>query len=155
MPSEKALTMDAYEIYHFLFETFPGIGVLVGIGLVVSLLAAVLMERRTRKTYVDRGERAEGDEWSFFDDDDEDDEENDTSAAQNGNASSAKETGRGSSTAAASGSTSASPITTPAKPIVKRRSVKRVKTTSASSPNDADSEPAGSTTPTDRSDSPS
>ena len=42
--------------------------VLVGIGLVVSLLAAVLMERRTRKTYVDRGERADGDEWSFFDD---------------------------------------------------------------------------------------
>lgn len=138
--------MDAYEIYHFLFETYPGIGVLVGIGLVVSLLAAVLMERRTRKTYVDRGERADGDEWSFFDD--EDDEDNDASAAQGGNAAGAKKTGAGPSAAVASGSTSASPITTPAKPVVKRRTVKRVKTTNASAPSDADSEPAEDATPT-------
>ncbi len=61
--------MDFGELYHFLFETFPGIGCLVGIGLVVSLIVCVIMERRTRKTFANR-ERTE-DDWSFFDDDDE------------------------------------------------------------------------------------
>ncbi len=61
--------MDFGELYHFLFETFPGIGCLVGIGLVVSLIVCVIMERRTRKTFANH-ERTE-DDWSFFDDDDE------------------------------------------------------------------------------------
>lgn len=68
--------MDINSIYSFLFETYAGIGVLVGAGLVISLITAVIMELRTRKTFVDRGERAEDDEWSFFDDDDENEEEN-------------------------------------------------------------------------------
>ena len=60
--------MDFAELYHFLFETYVGIGVLVLSGLVLSLIAAVVMEFKTRKTFVDRGARADEDEWSFFDD---------------------------------------------------------------------------------------
>ena len=43
--------MDLGELYHFLFETIPGIGVLIGVGLVLSILASVIMERRTRKRF--------------------------------------------------------------------------------------------------------
>ena len=65
--------MDFGALYDFLFNTYAGIGCLVGIGLVVSLIACVIMERRTRKTFVDR--QGDEDDWSFFDD--EDDEEED------------------------------------------------------------------------------
>lgn len=61
--------MDFGALYHFLFETYAGIGCLVGAGLVISLIACIIMERRTRKTFVNR-EPGE-DDWSFFDDDDE------------------------------------------------------------------------------------
>ena len=63
--------MDFAALYHFLFETYAGIGCLVGIGLVASLLACVIMERRTRKRY--KNHQPDEDGWSFFDD--EDDEE--------------------------------------------------------------------------------
>lgn len=63
--------MDVAALYHFFFETYIGIGCLIGIGLVVSLIACVIMERRTRKIFVHR-EPSEND-WSFFGDDDEDD----------------------------------------------------------------------------------
>ena len=59
-------------MYHFLFETFAGIGCLVGIGLVISIIACIIMERRTRKRFANR--EAGEDDWSFFDDDDEDEE---------------------------------------------------------------------------------
>ena len=59
--------MDFGEIYHFLFETYAGMGVLIGVTLVLCIIIAFLLELRTRKTYVDRGEEAE-DEWSIFDD---------------------------------------------------------------------------------------
>ena len=36
----------------------------------ISIVAAIL-ELRTRKTYVDRGEKTEEDEWSIFDDDED------------------------------------------------------------------------------------
>ena len=72
--------MDFAEVYHFLFETYVGMGVLVGISLVLCIIIAALLELRTRKTYVDRGERADGDEWSIFDDDD--DNEGDEGASQ-------------------------------------------------------------------------
>lgn len=61
--------MDAYAVYHFLFETYEGIGCLIGGGLVISIIASVIMERRTRKTYVNH-EKGE-DDWSFFDDDED------------------------------------------------------------------------------------
>ena len=65
--------MDFGQLYHFLFETFEGIGCLIAIGLVSSIIACIIMERRTRKRFVSR--EAEEDDWSFFDDDD--DEEKD------------------------------------------------------------------------------
>ena len=66
--------MDFAGIYHFLFETYAGIGVLIAISLVLCVIIAAVLELRTRKTYVDRGERPEDDEWSIFDDEDEDEE---------------------------------------------------------------------------------
>ena len=65
--------MDLGALYHFLFETYAGIGCLVGAGLVLSLIACIIMERRTRKRFVDR--EPEEDDWSFFDDDEEEDGE--------------------------------------------------------------------------------
>ena len=48
--------MDFAAIYHFLFEQYAGIGVLVAAGLIISIVAAMIMEVKTRKTFVDRGE---------------------------------------------------------------------------------------------------
>jgi hypothetical protein len=62
--------MDFGEIYHFLFETYAGIGILIGISLVLCIIIAALLELRTRKTYVDRGPATDDDEWSIFDDED-------------------------------------------------------------------------------------
>uniref|UniRef100_A0A7C9JEA8 Uncharacterized protein n=1 Tax=Muribaculaceae bacterium Z82 TaxID=2304548 RepID=A0A7C9JEA8_9BACT len=70
--------MDAASIYHFLFETAPGIGCLIGGVLVLTLIASVIMERRTRKQFVDR-EPGE-DDWTFFDDDDEGEDGSDDSS---------------------------------------------------------------------------
>lgn len=68
-------TMDIGAIYHFFFETFPGIGCLVGVVIIACLIASVIMERRTRKIF--KNHQAEEDDWSFFDDDDgEDDSDN-------------------------------------------------------------------------------
>lgn len=61
--------MDFAAVYHFLFETYAGIGVLVGAGLVISLIACIIMERRTRKTF--QNHEKNEDDWSFFDDDDD------------------------------------------------------------------------------------
>lgn len=66
--------MDVGAIYHFLFETYTGIGILVAAGLVISLILCVIMERKTRSVYKDRGPKTD-DEWSLFDDDDDEDEE--------------------------------------------------------------------------------
>lgn len=65
--------MDFEALYHFLFESFAGIGVLVGCGLVISIIACVIMEKRTRKVYKNHEKTA--DDWSLFDDDDEEEEE--------------------------------------------------------------------------------
>lgn len=51
--------MDLAEIYHFIFETYAGIGCLVGAGIVISIVAAVISERKTRRVFRDRGERPE------------------------------------------------------------------------------------------------
>lgn len=68
--------MDFTELYHFLFETYGGIGVLIGSCLVICIIIAALLELRTRKKYVDRGDD-EDDEWALFDDDDDDEDDND------------------------------------------------------------------------------
>lgn len=67
--------MDAGEIYHFLFETYTGIGVMVVAGLIISLILCVVLERKTRRVYQDRGPRTEEDEWSLFDDEEKDEKE--------------------------------------------------------------------------------
>ena len=54
-------------IYSFLFESFAGIGVLVGACLVISIIVAAILEVKTRKTYVDRGNRE--DDTEFFEED--------------------------------------------------------------------------------------
>lgn len=59
------MDIDIGAVYHYLFETYQGIGILVGIGLVLGLIACVIMERRTRKLFKDH-EQSE-DDWSFFD----------------------------------------------------------------------------------------
>lgn len=46
--------MDIGQIYTFLFETYEGVACLVGACLVVTLLLAFLLERRTRRIYKDR-----------------------------------------------------------------------------------------------------
>ncbi len=65
--------MDFNEIYHFLFETYAGIGVLVGAGLILSVIICVILEFKTRKLYKNH-EPAE-DEWSLFYDEMEEGEE--------------------------------------------------------------------------------
>ncbi len=56
--------MDLNELYHFLFETYPGIGILVGAGLILSILVCVILEFRTRKLY--RNHEPAEDDWSLF-----------------------------------------------------------------------------------------
>jgi hypothetical protein len=51
--------MDFQAIYSFLFETYQGVGILVLAGLVISIIAAALLEVKTRRTFVDRGPREE------------------------------------------------------------------------------------------------
>lgn len=63
--------MSLDELYHFLFETYAGMGVLMGAVLVLSILVCVVLERRTKRLFRDRGP-AEKDEWSLFDDEEED-----------------------------------------------------------------------------------
>lgn len=64
--------MDFNQLYHFLFETFEGVGVLVLAGIVLSILVSVVLERKTRKRFTNH-EKTE-DDWSFFDDDDDEEE---------------------------------------------------------------------------------
>lgn len=70
--------MNFAELYHLLFETYTGIGILVGAGIVISILLCVVFEIRTKKRYRDQGPANEEDDWSIFgdDEDDEDDDDN-------------------------------------------------------------------------------
>ena len=58
-------------IYHFIFETYAGLAILMGGCLVICFILAFVLEKRTRKRYRDRGERVEG-ESLFGAEDDED-----------------------------------------------------------------------------------
>ena len=67
--------MSIESLYHFFFESFAGVGILVLAGLVISVLVCVIMEWRTRQAFKDRGEvEADDDDFTFFDDDDDEDE---------------------------------------------------------------------------------
>ena len=46
--------MDFDQLYHFVFETYEGIGISIAVCLLVCVLLAWVMERRTRKRFVDR-----------------------------------------------------------------------------------------------------
>lgn len=59
--------MDFAELYHFIFETYEGIGLTILVCLVLSTIIAAVLERRTRAKFKDRGERE--DSW-FSDDED-------------------------------------------------------------------------------------
>ncbi len=61
--------MDINELYHFLFETMPGMGILIGAGIVLSIIACIILERKTRKQFKNHAKTK--DDWSLFDDDDE------------------------------------------------------------------------------------
>ena len=65
--------MNFDEIFHFLFETYAGVGVLILVALVLSIVVCAIWERATRRKYVDRGPSK--DEWAIFDDDDDDEDE--------------------------------------------------------------------------------
>ena len=67
--AKGALTMDFGAIYSFLFETYAGIGCLVGISIVICILLCIVMERRTRKRFKHREKRVDEDAWEFFEDD--------------------------------------------------------------------------------------
>ncbi len=66
--------MDFIEIYHFLFETYAGNGIMIGAGIVLSLLICVILEFRTRKVYHNHEVDPDEDVWSIFDDEDEDED---------------------------------------------------------------------------------
>lgn len=66
---------DFGDLYHFLFETYTGIGVLVGAGIVLSILVSIIFEIRTRKLYHNHELPEDEDEWSIFDDIEEGEEE--------------------------------------------------------------------------------
>ena len=65
--------MDFAALYRFFFETMAGIGCLIGALLLISIVACVIMERRTRRIFKHREKGP--DDWSLFDDDEEDAEE--------------------------------------------------------------------------------
>lgn len=46
--------MDFDQLYHFVFETYTGIGVSILVVALICVVLAALMERRTRKRFVDR-----------------------------------------------------------------------------------------------------
>ena len=58
--------MDFGELYHLLFETYLGIGILVGAGIVISLIVCVILEIKTRKVYRNHELDPEQDEWAIF-----------------------------------------------------------------------------------------
>ncbi|WP_241156012.1 MULTISPECIES: DUF6724 family protein [unclassified Adlercreutzia] len=66
--------IDIGEIYHFLFETIPGIGVMVGAGLIISIICCFIFEIKTRKRFRNY-EAEQDDEWAFLDDENENDDE--------------------------------------------------------------------------------
>lgn len=62
--------MDLQAAYHFLFETYQGMGILFLAAIVICLIACVIMERRTRKRF--KNHEATEDDWDFFDEDEDD-----------------------------------------------------------------------------------
>lgn len=62
--------MDFDAIYHFIFETYEGIGISIAAVLVLCVIAAFISEKFTKKKYVDRHTKEDEEEF-FAEDDDE------------------------------------------------------------------------------------
>ena len=73
------MDIDFGALYHFLFETFEGVGILVVVGLFLGLVACVIMELRTRRRFKNHEEVEDDDDWSFFDDETHDPKTTNTS----------------------------------------------------------------------------
>lgn len=58
--------MEPSELYSFIFESYAGMGILIGAGLVISLIVSVIFEFRTRKMYKNHEAPTEEDEWTIF-----------------------------------------------------------------------------------------
>ncbi len=63
--------MDITELYHFLFESYAGVGILIAIGLVLSLIVSFVLEGKTRRLYKDRPSDDDSG-WISFDEDEDD-----------------------------------------------------------------------------------
>lgn len=63
--------MNFIQIYHFLFETYEGIGCMIVACLVITTVIAAALERRTRKAFKDRGDAQD---WKFDEDDEKEDD---------------------------------------------------------------------------------
>ncbi len=61
--------MDWGALYHFVFETYQGVGISILICLAVCVLAAFITEKCTRNKYQDRPKGE--DDFDLFDDDDD------------------------------------------------------------------------------------
>lgn len=61
--------MGVADIFAWLFGTRQGVVCLLGIGLVGFLIAAIVLERKTRSDFDQEDESESEDGWSFFDDD--------------------------------------------------------------------------------------
>ena len=46
--------MDFDALYHFIFETYEGIGISILVCILICIVLAFIMEKRTRKRFVDR-----------------------------------------------------------------------------------------------------
>ena len=68
---EQTLT----DIYHFLFETFAGIAILVGAAIVVSIVACAIMEHNSRKALREKQAALAAQEEAEWDVDDDDESE--------------------------------------------------------------------------------
>ena len=62
--------MDFNEIYHFIFETYEGVACLIGCGFVFSIIFAFISEKKTKKTFRDRGKKEQEQRFDRGDDSD-------------------------------------------------------------------------------------
>jgi Na+-translocating ferredoxin:NAD+ oxidoreductase RnfD subunit len=62
-----------FDIYHFVFETFEGVAILIGAAILVSIIACAIMERKAKKALkAKQAALAEKEDREF--DEEEDDE---------------------------------------------------------------------------------
>ena len=76
-PIKQLLKKDSVveEVLAFLFETIPGMGILIGSVFVISFLVCIIMERKTKKTFVERATTE--DDWEYFEEGENPDTDND------------------------------------------------------------------------------